>query len=59
MEQNTKNDFSHYTREQLYQIIENKDQEIEYWFSQLMRYLNTFSILLFIFSLLILIATFI
>lgn len=44
-----KHDFSEYSREQLYQIIENKDAEVEYWYEKLNYYLTTFSILLFIF----------
>lgn len=51
MEKDMKHEFGEYTREQLYQIIENKDQEIDYWFSQLHSYLTIMSILLFVFIL--------
>ena len=46
-----RHNFEEYSREQLYQIIENKDQEIDFWFNQLYKYLTIISILLFVFIL--------
>lgn len=46
MEQKQKNDFSHYSREQLLQIIENKDEEIDFVWSELNWYVHSVSIFL-------------
>jgi hypothetical protein len=46
MEQRQKNDFSQYSREQLLQIIENKDEEIDFVWSELNWYTHSVSIFL-------------
>ena len=51
MVKDMRHNFEEYSREQLYQIIENKDQEIDFWFNQLYKYLTIISILLFVFIL--------
>lgn len=46
MEQKQKNDFSHYSREQLLQVIENKDEEIDFVWSEFNWYIHSVSIFL-------------
>jgi len=57
MENKQKNDFSLYTRDQLLQIIENKDQEIDFVWSELNFYINWVSVFLVILGTLIVIVT--
>lgn len=46
MEQKQKNDFSHYSREQLLKVIENKDEEIDFVWSEFNWYIHSVSIFL-------------
>ena len=57
MEHKQKNDFSHYSKDQLLQIIENKDDEIDFAWSELNWYIHSVSIFLVVVATIIVLLT--